>query len=264
MCLETRDPVVLGEAGSRVFGVFHCPLVDHPVPAVLVCHGFGGTKVGRYRMYVRLAEALVREGIATLRMDFRGCGDSEGSFLDTTLHGQVEDALAGLGFLRSHQFVDSSRIGLLGRSLGGPVAVLTARADANIQSLALWSAVFHGDPWVQQWQEVLRFMEAQGKSPKALPFAGDLANRELIEQFFAVNMDAELAKLQHLPLFCVHSQVDEVVDAEHCRHFQRCREKTAALTQFVHLETSNHDFSDPKERDKTIQETAAWYRKTLL
>ena len=75
---EKRESVVWFFQGKAIFAMLHRPLQEGPRPAVLMCHGLGGTKVGRHRIYVALSEALARLGIAVMRFDFSGCGDSEG------------------------------------------------------------------------------------------------------------------------------------------------------------------------------------------
>lgn len=260
---ETRETVTLNSQGNQIFGMFHAPVGLENVPAVLMCHGFAGTKVGRFRMYVRLAEALAHAGIASLRIDFRGCGDSEGNFLDTTFEGQVQDALKGLDFLDNHSLIDSTRIGLLGRSLGGPVAVVAARQYGRIRSLALWAAVFHADPWRKHWEQAHKERAALPTPQPPLLFQGNPTNPQLFLQLLQLNMDKELNALRETPLFCVHSESDEVVDMGHADRFRVSREEAEAHSHFMKLQKSSHDFSDHFEQDDTIYETVKWYKQTL-
>lgn len=115
---EERESIVLTNEGEKIFGVLHLPKgIDKP-PCVLVLHGLGGHKTGRFRVYVDLAESLVKAGIAVLRFDFRGSGDSEGSFAEMTLNGEISDALVVLKFLHKDSRIDNQRIGIFGRSMG--------------------------------------------------------------------------------------------------------------------------------------------------
>ena len=123
---EERHSVTLHNQGEKLFGIFHRPLTGSPFPAVLICHGLAGHKTGRYRVYVELAEQLTAHGIGALRIDFRGSGDSEGAFADMTLSGEVSDAILAMKWVQTQAEVDSGRVGIFGRSLGGTVAVITA------------------------------------------------------------------------------------------------------------------------------------------
>src|SRR5262245_53155 len=113
---EDRQPITLFSGNQKLFGILHLPLTETKVPAVLFCHGRGGNKSGKFRFYVELAELLTKAGIAALRVDFRGSGDSEGNFSDTTCTSQLDDARLAANFLCVHPAIDSSRFGLLGRS----------------------------------------------------------------------------------------------------------------------------------------------------
>ncbi len=261
--VEERRCITIDSKGHKIFGVLHQPITDRKVPAVLMCHGFAGTKVGRYRMYVRLSEALAAVGIASLRLDFRGCGDSEGDFVNSTLRDQVDDALLGLKYLEGLPGIDVSRIGLLGRSLGGPVAVLAAREAGHIKSLVLWAAVYHGDPWLKTWEETSKSSKGPTGKPAPFLFQGSMTNPELFMQLIKLNMAQELDKLSELPFMCVHSDKDEVVAYSHADRYRQVRERSTARSDFIRLQRSTHDFSDHQEQEMTLKETTEWYVETL-
>src|SRR5262249_51185722 len=68
-------------------------------------------------------------GYVVLRFDMRGCGDSEGEFGRVICLEQVEDTRSALTFLARHPAVDPERIGLIGSSFGGAVAIYTGGVD---------------------------------------------------------------------------------------------------------------------------------------
>ena len=55
---EERESIILKNHGQKLFCIFHKPAHRKNCPAVLLCHGLGGHKVGRYRLYVSLAKHL--------------------------------------------------------------------------------------------------------------------------------------------------------------------------------------------------------------
>jgi hypothetical protein len=116
--------------------------VEGDIPAVVMLHGFGSSKDEVGGMYAREAAALAERGIASLRISFRGFGKSDGDTGATTIDQQVEDALAAVEFLRTQDGVDPDRLGLLGFSLGGGVAILAAvERPEDFKALATWSSV---------------------------------------------------------------------------------------------------------------------------
>ena len=140
--LTTREPISFVNEGQKLIGVLHRPVAAYrdKIPAVVLFHGFTGTKVERHRIFVKAAEALAREGIAALRFDFRGSGDSEGDFEDMTLPGEISDARVSLDYVSGVPGVDGNNIGILGLSMGGAVAA-SVSDDPRVRSVVMWSAV---------------------------------------------------------------------------------------------------------------------------
>jgi len=102
-------------------------LLDHPAEEPRACclfaHAFGSSKDLRGARWV--ARSLMEKGIATLRFDFTGLGESEGDFADTTFTSTIGDVLAAADWLRREYRAPEI---LVGHSLGG-AAVITAAAD---------------------------------------------------------------------------------------------------------------------------------------
>lgn len=93
-------------------------------PAVIICHGFTGNR--NEKMLISVADSLQARGIASVRFDFNGHGQSEGAFEDMTVINELEDVGKILKYVENLEFVD--RIGILGHSQGGLVTGLAAPA----------------------------------------------------------------------------------------------------------------------------------------
>jgi dienelactone hydrolase len=126
--------------GEPVLGVLHLP-DSTPAPGIIMCHGFTGHKAEAHRLFVGAARDFCRHGLAVLRFDFRGSGDSAGEFREMTLSREITDARTALGFLASRPEVDADRLGVLGLSFGGCVAACLAGRDERVRALVLWAAV---------------------------------------------------------------------------------------------------------------------------
>lgn len=139
---QPETPVVFVRDSLQLVGMLHLPAErTEPVPAVLMLHGFTGNKAETHFFYTRLARQLATQGIAALRFDFAGSGDSQGEFADMTILTELADARAALDFLRHRPEVDANNIGLLGFSLGGCVAVLLASEKPALKTVVLWVPV---------------------------------------------------------------------------------------------------------------------------
>lgn len=91
-------------------------------PMVIFCHGFGGRKDGA--IFELMADTLQAHGIASIRFDFNGHGESEGDFKDMTVLNEIEDAKKVTEYVSSLRYVDN--IAIVGHSQGGVVAAMTA------------------------------------------------------------------------------------------------------------------------------------------
>ena len=108
-------------------GMLHIPdNAPGKVPVVCIFHGFTGTKVEPHFIFVKLSRRLEKTGIASLRFDFGGSGESDGDFEDMTILTELDDAKAILDYAKSLPFADAERIGVVGLSMGGTVASLLA------------------------------------------------------------------------------------------------------------------------------------------
>ena len=118
-------------AGHRVAAVLTTPDGGTDRLAVL-CHGFlSGKRSTTNKTLSRLLEA---HGIATFAFDFFGQGDSEGPFESLTTTKALSQALAALDLVRQQGF---TKVGLMGSSFGGLVAILTAARRQDLACLAL-------------------------------------------------------------------------------------------------------------------------------
>ena len=125
----TRDSVVYESRGLKIFGAIHrgINLSDQICPGVVMYHGFMASKSQPpHRLFVRLAEALARLGIVSLRIDLPGRGDSEGDTIDLTVDDDLAAAQKAIDVLIAQPDVDSQRIGLVGISWGGNLAATLA------------------------------------------------------------------------------------------------------------------------------------------
>lgn len=251
---EERLSVLLENQGQKIFGVLHRPVTPGKCPAVLICHGLAGHKTGHYRIYVSLAKRLSEMGIAVFRFDFRGSGDSEGEFTETTVEGEVSDALVAVNYLASLPFVDPARIGVLGRSFGGVVSVLLAAKYGKVKSLALWSPIFDPGEWKERWR------------PSAEEFSqinGQEIGSHLYPQLFEIDLKAALEKINHIPMLHIHGEKDAVVQVFHAEKFQRQRLNGEAESRFVRLPESDHHFTPMEERKFAIDTTVEWFIYSL-
>ena len=115
---------------TKLTGTLSMPDGPGPFPAAVLLSDMGShdrdARQGDYRLFATMAAALARQGIAVLRLDDRGVGQSEGVGSQTTTAELVRDARAGLEYLRLRPSINAAQTGLIGHGEGGNVALLAA------------------------------------------------------------------------------------------------------------------------------------------
>jgi uncharacterized protein len=147
--------------GQTLSGTLHLPqkaFKEKSSPVVVLAHGMANNRdeAGQHKY---LSSRLVESGYATLRFDFSGCGE-------TGRRGHMFigsewplDLQAAIDFLQEQTEVDPNRIGVVGSSWGGGVAIFTAAMDRRIRCMVSLGAPANGERWLrEQW--VLVFGEA--------------------------------------------------------------------------------------------------------
>lgn len=113
---------------------------ENKVPAVVILHGTGTQKDEVAGSYKRLAKMLAREGIASIRIDFLGHGESKGHEKDFNFSNARADIYKATEFIGQFDWVDENRIGLVGWSQGGLHAYLAAANQPNYKSIVTWAS----------------------------------------------------------------------------------------------------------------------------
>jgi len=263
MKIEDRESIVLENEGQKIFGIFHRPCGEGPFPTVLMCHGLAGHKTGKYRLYVNLSERLSKLGIASLRIDFRGSGDSEGHFSEATLESEVSDAVVALGYLKSRTDVDVTRVGIFGRSVGGTVALMAAKKAGPIKSLAIWAPLYDGEQWQGQWKMLHAPEVSEEYRYEKMKVNGQVPGPKFFSELFSMNMEEYLQHLKKIPMLHIHGERDNVITTQHADRYVNARSVGESVNKFIRLPQSDHDFSDTQEQIVALNETSQWFLDTL-
>ena len=107
------------------------------LPLVVLCHGFTGNRQGDGH-FAPLAEDLAAHGIATVRLDFAGCGDSTEPYANYTLANMAADVDSVIGYMQATY--GTGKTALVGHSMGGRLASLYPQlGQYPVTALVLWS-----------------------------------------------------------------------------------------------------------------------------
>lgn len=234
-----EETVCFSSSAGKLAGIIHHP--DHlSSSCVIACHGLYSDK--KSDKFVAIGNRFAKEGIAVLRFDFRGCGESEGLIEDTTITGRKDDLFAALSFLRSHNPSIAQNIGLLGSSMGGYISLLVASYDKTIEGVVVWATPFSFDG--------LREAIDNSHSPR------------LKEGFYhdAKQYDAKKFVLRVNNTLLIHGDSDETVPLDHARRLYRSATEPKRLEI---VKGADHTFSNPEMREKAINHSLNWFKRHL-
>jgi len=208
-------------------------------PLVVLCHGMLSHKdSSKYR---QLAHIFAEEFIATVRFDFRGCGESEGSIPESSLSGRWRDLRRVIEKVQSLKG-NNGRLGLLGSSLGGYLTLLEASRNPAVRCTAVWSTPSHLRDLARRLPEILDFEISQESYQ-------ELLTAELLPRLGSVKR-----------VLIVHGQEDQQVPPEHGSKLYEVLDEPKALHI---LEGADHRFSVAERREEAVRVTMGWFNKYL-
>lgn len=165
------------ETGAALFGVIYHPVGESDrMEGFVFVDAFAEEKLWAQRVMVSYARRLARLGYTVLRFDFRGHGDSDGRFEETSVSSRLADIRCAAGFLREQTGGRLQNINLLGLRFGATLALLAARDLPGVRRLVLWEPIINGTKYMK---ELLRSnLVTQTAVYKAIRFTRD----DLVEQ----------------------------------------------------------------------------------
>jgi len=242
--------------GDKLAGIINLSDgADLKSPVVVICHGFSSSKNGSAH---KVANMLNEIGIGTLRFDFWGHGESDGTFEDITLSEGVDDTLSAINFLsvRGH-----TNISLLGTSYGGACAIMAASKTDKLKVLGLRSPVAdYGertritmsqelqDDWVKKGYRI--YTSSDGRELK-------LKSSFFLD--FENNKGFEAAQKIRIPTCVVHGDKDESVPLE-------LSKKLAGIIPGLELHIipgADHRYTDKKLDDQAIGILVQFFKEQL-
>lgn len=213
-----------------------------PRPAVVVVHGFKGFK--DWGFFPPFAERAARSGLVAVTFNLSGSGvDGEGRFtrLDRfrsdTFSAELADVRSVLAALRAGTLdvVPPSRIGLVGHSRGGGIALLAAAGDPDIAALVTWAAVASLDRWTGHDKEEWRSRGFTGvlntRTGEVLSLGTEILD-DLKRNGAALDLGAAARRVA-VPWLIIHGMDDETVSVSEAEALFRSADPAVARRLLV-------------------------------
>ncbi len=260
----TEEDITIDAGDHQIPATVTLPVVEEgtKVPAVIMLHGNGSTRHEAGNAYDYAAPELAKAGIATIRFDYIGNGDSTSDYIDFTYDKGVEDAMKCYEYLSTLDVIDMDHIGIMGWSQGGRLALLTAGRNDVFTSVCTWAAAYgHKDTEEEQyaiakengyyevtytWRDSLKQSPAYYECAMAIDYAAEVANIKA-------------------PILAIQGTEDTTVVPETAQAIIDA--STSEGSEVLLLEGGDHTFGVFTDDDtvlKTlVQDTIDWFTKTL-
>jgi len=241
-------------AGQKLSARLDFPAKKKASAYALFAHCFTCSK--NIKAISHISQALTLNGIAVMRFDFTGLGESEGDFSDTNFSSNVADLVMAAEFMASQYTAPKI---LIGHSLGG-AAILQAAAKIA-ESIAVITIAAPADPGhvTRALGDTKDVIERQGEAEVTLAGRTFKIKKQFLDDLSSVPMQKTIRNLNRA-LLIFHSPVDDVVGIENAaKIFQIARHPKS----FISLDQADHLLMNPKDSQYVGSLIAAWVMKYI-
>ncbi len=236
-------------SGASLSALLDRPEDREPSAFAIFAHCFTCSK--NLKIAASLARRITQEGIALLRFDFTGLGQSEGEFADTSFTTNREDLKSACRWLSENASGPSL---LIGHSLGGAAVLSVAGELDTVRAVATVGApadVSH----VRHLFTSADFDES-GRADVSIGGRPFTISRDFVEDLERHNLEDRLASMRK-PLLIFHSPIDNIVGVENAEKIYRAARHPKS---FISLDRADHLVSEERDARFLGRVLAAWAR----
>jgi putative redox protein len=252
--MDTRRISFENASGDTLAALLDVPTDREPDAYALFAHCFTCSK--DYKGVVWVSRALAAEGIAVLRFDFTGLGESEGEFSDTTFSSNIADLVAAAEFMGRE--LEAPKI-LIGHSLGGAAVLHAAARIPSVVAVATLAAPSSTDHLAGVIRSSADEIESLGEAQVEIGGRGFRIRKEFLDDLSKVNMREAVSGLGRALLVC-HSPADRTVGIDNANEiFMAARHPKC----FLSLDSADHLCSNPADARYAGAMIATWSRRYI-
>jgi putative redox protein len=209
-----------------------------PSAYALFAHCFTCNK--NYKGVAQISRSLAEAGIAVLRFDFTGLGESEGDFADTNFSSNVADLVAAAEFLGGE--FEAPKI-LIGHSLGGAAVLQAAGRIHSCVAVATIAAPSETADLARRLSAANPTLEARGEAEINIAGRSFTIKQQLLDDLEGTRMQDTIRDLNRA-LLIIHSAQDQTVGIDNARQIFEVAEHPKS---FISLDGADHLLSNPRD-----------------
>jgi len=242
-----EKPVTFKCENEQIVGILHLP-ESQKFSLIIIVHGWNSNKLGPHSFFVKAAREFAKNGFGVLRFDFRGSGDSEGSYENQTITSMLKDLETVISNVLEIEEIE--KICLIGHSRGAYLSLLQASRDERINCVIVWCG------GVQK--ELLKgiILDEIERRGYAI-FRNFLITKKYVEDSLKYDLDFKKIKV---PVGLIYGELDDITYPSlgiKIYNSLECPKKLEIL------EDLDHFFSKQSAQDKVISITLKWLKEWL-
>ncbi len=200
----------------------------------------------------RISRALTESGIAVLRFDFTGLGNSEGDFSNTNFSTTVSDLNSAYDFLQSSYKAPDL---IIGHSLGGATVLAAAGSMPKLKGIVTISAPSDIPHVEKLFSDKVQEIESAGQARVTLAGREFVIKKQFLDDVRSIELEDKLARIK-VPCLFFHSPQDEVVSFDHAK--KNLEMKKNSSDSLISLEGASHMLNQKEDSEYVSRIIAAW------
>ncbi len=230
------------------------PIDRKPHSFAIFAHCFTCNK--NLKAIYHISHALCQRGIAVLRFDFTGLGESEGDFADTNFSSNIQDLIAAADFLHKNYQAPSL---LIGHSLGGAAVLAVKQHLPSVLAVATVGAPYQPEHVAHLIADAKDTIEQEGVANVKIAGRTFRIKKQFLEDISSTHTFQHIQSLG-AALLVLHSPEDEIVGIENATQIFKAAQQPRS---FISLDNADHLLTNPNDSSYVGESIAAWASRYL-
>lgn len=245
----------INDAGLQLAGLLETPDTQQPIfQYAIFAHCFTCGK--DIAAASRISRALAKKGIAVLRFDFTGLGNSDGDFANTNFSSNVEDLVAAARALEENYQAPTL---LIGHSLGGAAVLSTAEKLPTIKAIATIGSPATADHIQHLFVDEKETIHAEGTATVKIGTRSFQIKKQFLDDL-ARHSSEKIIKGLNKAVLIFHSPVDDIVSIDEAAKIYRAARHPKS---FISLDKADHLLSKKEDAEFVANTLASWASRYL-
>ncbi len=240
--------------GLTISAIIDWPLNQSPKATALFAHCFTCNK--NLTAVKNISRGLTESGLAVLRFDFTGLGQSEGEFEETNFETNIEDLEDAANYLEDR--ITAPKL-LIGHSLGGTAILHAAHKIETAKGVVTIGSPFDPKHVTHLFEDKVAEIKEKGSAPVNIGGRSFRVNEKLIETL--QNADSELlVKNLNKALLILHSPQDEIVEVANAEKIYSAAHHPKS---FVSMDGADHLLSNKNDSKYVGDVIGSWIKRYI-